>query len=233
MDTCVFCEQRGEDFPPEHWTSQWISRATIPEGKGVEHHVPGRDPWVHSAMDLTVEHVCPDCNHHWMSDIESAARDIALPLIEGGLTPRTFTSRQRKRLAIWSFMKLITLELGRPPYERATYPPEMYTGFKRFLQPPAGCVILIGHRELHGDPPLFLWFRSQGQEQETNVGGLPGFRSMLTIKHLVVDMVGVFHAPAIQLEDSDDRLIEIWPERGDAVWPPPAHFTRVRGNDLV
>ena len=108
-DTCVFCGKTGTDFKPEHWVSQWISRADIPKGKGILHFVPGRDPWPSRIVDLTVQHVCNECNHHWMSDIETRTRDIALPLIQGEVE-LTLTSLQQAQLAAWCFLKVITLD---------------------------------------------------------------------------------------------------------------------------
>lgn len=48
----------------------------------VEHNEYGSDvPRYARAFDLTVPHVCPDCNHHWMSDMESRTRDLVLALV--------------------------------------------------------------------------------------------------------------------------------------------------------
>jgi hypothetical protein len=169
-----------------------------------------------------------------MSDVETSVRNIALPLIEGDITPRTFTERELTRLAAWCFLKAVTLELGRPPYERPTHRPEMYSGFKKLRQPPAGSVILIGHRKIEdGERPTFVWFKSERQTQlDPVVGSLDRFRTAITIKHLVIEIVGVFNVPAVKLADHDPRLIQIWPTPRRATWPPAEEFRGVSENDL-
>ena len=83
-ETCVFCGSEGETFRPEHWIPQWLSRAVVGKRQMVEINEYGRDtPRYARAFELTVPRVCADCNHHWMSDMESRTRDLALPLIRG------------------------------------------------------------------------------------------------------------------------------------------------------
>ena len=235
-DTCVFCDTEGDDFGPEHWVPQWVSRATIPKGKGILHvRADGSDPRLSNIVDWTVAHICTKCNSDWMSALETKVRNIALPLIEGDEQPRILDRNQLHLLARWCFMKAITLELGRPENQGPpTYPPEIYSGFKRFKQPPNGCVISIGYREMPEDPPVFVWFRSQGQKHALPpFDHLPGYRGAVSIKHLVIDLVGVFAAPAIQVQDADPRLCQIWPFVANLDWPPPGRFQGIVDNDLV
>lgn len=231
-DTCVFCGKTGTDFKPEHWISQWISRATVGKNQGVMHHVPGRDPWLARAVDLTVEHVCPDCNHHWMSDIESRSRNLVLPLIEG--RTMSLVRKQQAQVATWCFLKLITLELGRPDDQDATYPPEVYRGFKIHQHPPSGCLLMIGHRLIEESPVMFVWWRSQaGQQTAPGLGPIPSYRTVLTIGHLVIDLIGVIANANLQTE-SDDRLVRVWPVETKTVdWPPATTFKGIVDNDLV
>lgn len=233
-DTCVFCGAIGTNWEPEHWVSQWISRARIPKGKGIQHHVPGRDPWASRYVDLTVPHICPDCNHHWLSDMESRVRDIALPLIEGDAAPRILTEKDQERLAAWCFLKTISVDLGRPLYEKRTYTDAIYTGFKRFKMPPQGCLISIGFREMPEDPPMFVWFRTQRENHpDPFLGDLRGYRAAFAIEHLVIDVIGVFAASAVQVHDADQRLMQIWPVKADLGYPPALRFKGVVNDDLV
>lgn len=232
-DTCAFCGTTGTGFKPEHWVSQWISRATIGKNQGVFHHVTGRDPWIGRIVDLTVPHVCPGCNHHWMSDIESRSRDLVLPLIRGA--PVTLGKRQQRALATWGFMKLITLELGRPEDESPTYPPAVYRGFCVHKNPPTGCLLSIGYREIPEYPPMFVWWRSRAFTQEVpGFGEAPSYQTTLSVGHLVIEVIGVLH-PGVDLHtESDDRLVHIWPIKAEAVdWPPPRRFKGASGTDLL
>ena len=237
IDTCVFCETTGDNFDPEHWVPKWVSRATIPEGKGIL-HMPRdgyeEEAWVSGIVDWTVEHVCTECNGGWMSALETKVRDIALPLIDGDEHGRRLDRHELHLLARWCFMKAITLELGRPEDQERTYPPEIYTGFKRFKQPPNGCVISVGYRAMPEDPPMFVWFRSQGQKHALPpFDSLGGYRGAVAIKHLVIDITGVFAAASIQVQDGDPRLMQIWPFLGNVDWPPAGRFQGIVNNDLV
>jgi hypothetical protein len=231
-DTCIFCGRAGDDFKPEHWVSQWISRSVIPPHKRVVHHVPGRDPWVRNLFDLTVKHVCTDCNHHWMSDIESRARPIALALIRG-VEERKLTAPEQRHLATWCFLKAVTAELGRPPDERPTYPTWIYEGLRQHQHPPHVCLVTVGLRDNLGDPELFVWWKSEGRQY--TLGGTrvaDGYRTAIAIGHLVIDVIGVLAPAKLEVED-DGRLLRIWPVSGPLDWPPPERFKAVINDDLT
>lgn len=170
-----------------------------------------------------------------MSDIETRARDIALPLIRGDETPRTFTAKQQELLATWCFLKAITLELGRPAYEVKTHPREMYTGLKKFGHPPNGSLITVGLRDMPEDPPIFVWFKSEGRQHTLpGVGHVGGYRTALTINHLVIDIVGIFIAAPLEMDNTDNRAVQIWPAVTEPLnWPPPVWFKGIVNNDLV
>jgi hypothetical protein len=232
-DTCVFCGATGTDFRPEHWVSQWISRAVIPAHKRVVHHVPGREIWVRNLFDLTVDHVCPNCNHHWMSDIESRAQPIALPLIQKDVA-KMLSPTQQRRLATWCFLKVITAELGRPAHEKPTYPDWIYEGFGQHHHPPDVCLISIGFRDDLGDPELFVWWKSEGHEYALADGReANGYRTTIAIGHLVIDVLGVLVPAKLEVED-DRRLLRIWPVSTRSLqWPPADRFKAVVNNDLA
>lgn len=233
-DTCAFCGHNGDHFKPEHWVSQWISRALIPQGKGIEHHVIGLTPWRAPIVDLTVDHVCEDCNHHWMSDIETRARNNVLALVRGETL--TLNQSQQQRVATWCFLKAITSELGRPLDQEATYPPFFYEAFKRALRPLNGCLVSIGFMEASNSPDRLLWFRSNGNKTPGPDGGdLTSYRTTFTISHLVVDVLGVIDPRVVvKIEEIDERFNPIWPSATKSLnWPPVARFTGIVNDDLV
>jgi hypothetical protein len=232
---CIFCGTEGTRFPPEHWVSQWISRAVVPKDKMVEIHEQGRDARYAKAFEMTVPGVCPECNHGWMSDIETRARDVALPLIRGDEV-QTLTANEQRRLAIWCFLKVITLEIGRPADHRPTFPREIYSGFRRFKQPPASSTaIWIGRRPI--DPaepkPRYVWFRSQGQQHTVpGLGDAAGHRTALVIGQLVIEVIGVFASPVTLHGEDDPRAVRIWPVVVPAVDMPTEPFMDIDG-DLI
>jgi hypothetical protein len=231
VDECVFCAATAPRFDPEHWVSKWISKAEVGKNQRIMNVAPGRDPWIAKIVELTVQHICEDCNNHWMSDMESQTRDIALPLIRGERT--TLDLRQQTKLATWCFLKVITLELGRPEDEQRSYPPFVYEGFHEHMRPPAGCVIAIGLRE-RSDDGLFVWWRSgAGEVAVPGLGKRASYRTALTIGHLVIETLGVLSGRVNPILEDDDRLVRIFPVTGPVAWPPEAAYTRVVDNDLT
>jgi len=111
----------------------------------------------------------------------------------------------------------------------------MYTGLKRFRKPPNGSHVTVGLRDIPEDPPIFIWFKSEGQNHPLPpVGEIGGYRTALTINHLVIDIVGIFAAVPLQMEDPDNRALQIWPvETVPLNWPPPVRFKGIVNNDLV
>jgi hypothetical protein len=213
--------------------SQWISKALIPKGKGIEHHVRGRTPWRSRIVDLTVPHVCDDCNHHWMSDLESVARNGVLSLLRGESV--ILNERNQRMVASWCFMKVITAELGRPADEAATYPPFIYEGFKEFKRPANGCAVTIGAME-PSDSRL-VWFQSEGQirhDLPAPIGEAPAYHTSFVIGQLVVDVLGILD-PRVHLHPEDDeRFVQIWPVRPEPVaWPPIRRFVGIENNRLI
>jgi hypothetical protein len=197
----------------------------------VEHNEYGSDePRYARAFDLTVPRVCPDCNHHWMSDMETRTRNLALALIRDERT--SLSGAEQRKLASWCFLKVLSLEIGRPEEHPPTFPDAMYTGFCRFQHPPlTSCAILIGRRHLEhadGSPAPFIWFNSQGQKHPfPGVGDVGGYRTSLAIGHLVIDVIGLFADIALQLQDADPRLVRIWPVVSPSIRLPAERFMAV------
>lgn len=201
----------------------------------VELHLHSQEIRYARGFDLTVPHVCPDCNHHWMSDMETQTRDIALPLIRGDRVS-SLSAADQAQLASWCFLKVISLEIGRPAEDERTYPDAIYTGFRRFKHPPvSSCAVSIGRRDIDPDDPrtLYIWFKSQGQKRTfPALGDLNGYRTALVIGHLVIDVIGIYANVALHLDD-DSRLVRIWPAVHPSVDLPSESFVGIRGDDLI
>lgn len=240
-DTCAFCGHSGSkrDFPPEHWVPDWLNRALFPTyAKGATHTRLGGTPWVKARFDLTVPHVCGRCNHGWMSLLESAVAEHAKPLILGTGGP-PYTEADQVLLATYCFLKALSLELGRPSDQQATYPRELYQGMRKHQKPPLGCSIAIGAREpIPAGDPIYVWFQSQAlpYETESPIGppSADGYHTTLVIGHLVIDVAGVL-VPVQAEMDHGERFVKFWPHApGESIgWPPPALFTGFGPDGLI
>jgi hypothetical protein len=159
--------------------------------------------------------------------MESQSRDLALPLIRGEAITLDFN--QQVQVASWCFLKAITLELGRPSGDYPnTYEPEVYQGFRQHLVPPLSCLITVGRREIVSD--VFVWFKSQRETHHTGppAGDIDGYRTALVIRHLAIEVFGVYRVPANVKGDDDARWLQIWPPSNEPLdWPPTGNFRLV------
>jgi hypothetical protein len=111
-DNCIFCgaeRPEGVEWPPEHWIPDWVSRAVIGPNQAIEHHSTDGRVWYAPVFEFTVGRICPKCNHHWMSNIETRASRLARPLVQGE-TPAALLIQEQEALAKWCYLKVISLE---------------------------------------------------------------------------------------------------------------------------
>jgi hypothetical protein len=84
--TCSFCGSTKRPRGREHVLAEWLSTIGL-DSPQVEYHVGwlNRVPrkWTSTPFTATVRAVCDDCNHDWMSDLESSAKLVLTPLILG------------------------------------------------------------------------------------------------------------------------------------------------------
>jgi hypothetical protein len=250
-DVCIFCGYEGDDFVPEHWIPDWLSRKLLPKhGSMVGHVIPDGSIVKRRYFVYTVDHVCKTkCNGGWMSDMESRASDDGdvLRLILGVPKP-PLSQEAQARLAAWCFLKAITVELARPgdigpPHYPATYPQAMYTAFRQERKPPTpNCSIALGFRTINTitEPdPLFVWSKSQGRNfpagDPGGIGSEAGYHTTLVIGHLVIDVAGLVRPINTKVDHGDERLVPLWPELpgGAFPWPPPKRFSGIANDDLI
>lgn len=222
MDRCVFCNREGE-FSPEHWIPQWLSHELRKRG-----YVPEGDE---DLFNMTVPHVCGECNSGWMSNIETRAKRHVLPLILGDYS-QPLTAQAVEHTVRWGYLKVISLELGRPAEHVPTHKDETYAQFKETRYPPyPNCSLAIGAREpITERHPTYVTFTSQALNQPGTVDTPRGpltyklhwHQTTLFVGHLVLNLVGfpngeranVHHAPGLQ---------SVWPllrDGGTFSWPP-------------
>jgi hypothetical protein len=237
----VFCGYEADEFPPEHWIPDWLSRELFPKYAkgGVVHSINGEETHIADVFEMTVQHVCQKCNETWMSTIESRAKKHVFPMIVADYSAR-ITKQAIEHVARWSYLKIISLELGRPGDHLPTHPPAVYAAFRQTRKPPYPNVSLaIGAREaVPRSRPDFVSFVSQSFQAPWGPGGsrVDFYRTTLVIGHLVIDAVGMAspnHRPNFEYADG---LQVVWPmivEGGTLTWPPDKRFRGIENGVLV
>jgi hypothetical protein len=184
---------------------------------------PGED----DLFNMTVPHVCGDCNSGWMSDIETKAKRHVVPFIfddyrqMGALTQQTVEHVSR-----WSYLKVISLELGRPSEHTPTHQPSTYSAFKKTRLPPyPNSSLAIGARERITDgQPTYIFFTSQAYNAPFAPLGdeLHWYETTLCVGHLVISLIGLPDRHRLNVHHAEG-LQPIWPlirEGGEFRWPP-------------
>lgn len=209
---------------------QWFNREVFPARSpgGVRHTLYDGTTWESERFDLSVDHVCRTCNNGWLSRLESRCKPHVLPLLLGQSGPRL--QHEWDLIASWCYLKVISLELGRPAEHRPTHPHATYAAFKATEKPPyPNCSLALGYNEIVDTSPTFIWFESSGQRLHatpTTPGG-HGYHTTLVIGHLVIDAFGFDVPGKLNVNHGDPRLHKLWPlliDGGTFTWPPPASF---------
>jgi hypothetical protein len=116
---CAFCPNPATPLAQEHLWSAWIGRLfpqqrltwTIvdPENFGVTRGQM-------ESFDLKIEAVCGDCNHGWMSTLETEIQPLLSGVIRDGES-MGFSKRDRAKLAAFTFKNAVIANYLNPARE--------------------------------------------------------------------------------------------------------------------
>lgn len=223
-DRCIFCDYEGDDFDPEHWIPQWLSRALEGKHKGIVHNLPGRAQFTSNKFEMTVKHVCKACNGGWMSDIETRAKAHVLPMIVGDYT-KHLSKQGFSEVVRWCYLKVLSLEIGRPDDQEATHAREVFRAFKDSKAPPrTGCAIALGVRSITDANPEFVIHHSGAYSVGSGAPLEPRFHwyvTTLVVGHLAIQVVGLRRTDDLDVEPAPGFQVA-WPigPGWTFTWPP-------------
>jgi hypothetical protein len=230
MRRCAFCGREIDaKAPPEHVIPKWVGRA-YPNAMFVRTDRHGKQ--VRSkVIEITVDTVCDDCNHHWMSDLETWASPMLKPILKG--ERQGLTVEQQVTLAQWATKTAMALDQEYPPEERV-WSPEVCKELMARKLPPPGVGVQLAHYTGTGDflkiahNDLYMRFIPPS----TRPGPPDGHRTAFRIDHLVVEVhrtkdplrlsIGAANKPRVVLRDI---LTPIWPTAEATSWPPRESFS--------
>lgn len=233
---CVFCASSGpvtgEDVLP-----RWLYRATgsLPLGR---HFVSHDDAVVRSWPGLpyhtTTNQVCAQCNHGWMSRLESVSGTLLRSAIRGTMTRRRFNGAECATLARWAQKTAMCIQL---PDELHIIPRSHYSEiYERRISgfPLDGCQAWIGRFV-----PTIPQVRHRLQPlPQLNVNGrpllgfaYPPYATTIAVGHVAIQTVMIDEegtGVALNFTGSpvrDATMLQIWPPAPKVEWPPPASLT--------
>jgi len=227
---CVFCGSPG--VTREHVWPKWLGEAVVshfgsPGKWAVTNRVVTRGASERTAhkLDATVKRVCAGCNSGWMSQLESLARPLILPMLFRQHATVELAPDAQRTIATWAVKTAMMSEL--------LHPADALTqqAYSRFYvnRDPTGCTVWAA---AYGDPELALLsdvrpiqvtashsFTRDGirvAEPVKRNAALSTLRLFsLVLQVLICDQ----QLPAGEWSDGD-LLLTIWPPGGGTVrWP--------------
>lgn len=221
MRRCVFCGQGiARGTPPEHVIPQWIARA-YPDAMFTTKHSSGRVV-KSKVIDIRAHSVCTDCNHGWMSDLETKASPLLKPMLKGHA--QGLSIEQQVLLAQWATKTAMTLDQTYPRDQRVFSIGECKQLMDREMPPPgtgvqlaryagSGVFLEFGHNDLYRTAIADI----------SNPGPPDGHRTAIRIDKLVLE-VNMTSDANLDLRaasrDVRDILLPIWPSTTPIAWPP-------------
>jgi hypothetical protein len=219
---CSFCHEAiPKSVPPEHVIPKWVAR----EYPGATFSSRRRDGTIirsKKAIEITTDAVCPECNHHWMSDLETWASPLLKPMLKGGT--QGLSVEQQVLIAQWATKTAMTLEQTYPVEERIFSPAQCKHLMDSKLPPPGfgvqlaryvgnGDFLAMGHNDLY----------RRAIPVGTRPGPPDGHRTAIRIDQLVFE-VNVTSDAHLDLRaaqiDVRDLILRIWPSVSPIAWPP-------------
>ena len=171
--------------------------------------------WKAPPYTQTVNHVCRGCNNGWMSTLETEAKPLLQPMIEG--RHKQLHPRSQRIIAAWAFKTAAMLEFI------ASAEPAIVQEQRDWL---------LAHREPH--PSVHVWVagcseRIHASCRQTRflVGeaGTSGFATTLSIGHFACQVAGSVGSNIVRNDVRLPGVRAIWPARTESfVCPPRPRF---------
>jgi hypothetical protein len=196
---------------------------TYPETRGEIDYPPERPIFSKKRFELVADTVCRDCNHHWMSDLETQASPLLTPMIEG--EPHGLGLEQQVLLGRWITKTVLTWDQSMRPESRM-YPAPFCRWLRDKQLPPPGAVVRLGKYE--GSSRFFVYMSYEALWAEIpadliNPGPPDAHRTTIRIGQLMMEFTLREDAKAVvHLKGGDiaDLLITVWPATDITCWPP-------------
>jgi hypothetical protein len=218
---CIFCDYKIDaKAPPEHVIPKWVGRE-YPNAMFLQTFADGSTRRS-KTIKITVDTVCEDCNHHWMSDLETQGSVLLKPMLKGHT--QGLGIEQQARLATWATKTAVTLDQTYPPSEQV-FAPDACKWLMENELPPPGVIVHFGRYAGNGD---FLTFAHndlyrRAIPEGTRPGPPDASRSFIRIDQLIVE-VTITQDAKLDLRAAgrniNDMIIKIWPTTAPVAWPP-------------
>jgi hypothetical protein len=236
---CLFCG--GRPVTLEHAVPEWLLRELGTfgsEGRMQAWFGPAEASreWVGS--EIKAKAVCNDCNHGWMSQLETAAIPIIKPLLADLSFP--VDRQQQRTLSLWVVKTAIAVEASAPKQHESVYSKEQRDRL-RTLEMPPHTMVFVGRNAVSDETFASSRRLLQPVTVAPSSGRSPleeGSATTLGCGRLVFQVVHVRVRPGSEPEtitlhprpgDWSRLLVQLWPlERDTVYWPPASSVSHSR-----
>lgn len=235
--SCIFCEERGQRAR-EDVTPKWLARELGGQapfahtrvtfvGPGSE-RAPKTSAWG-SLATQKLRDVCRSCNSNWMSDLETGAKLVLLPMVRGERS--TVDPQDQQLLARWAQVKAIALDAWhvseRLPNKGVRHLPETiaHAIYERSDPLPNGAVLVGTYQPMEGSAVPYARWHQQAVLSDRPVAGVG---MVFAFGHLFLKILFVIAADKrpvqVEVPTGNDQLFLCWPQPipRDLDWPLPA-----------
>lgn len=225
--TCIFCG--GSPTTKEHLWPDW-ARRLLGDVEPLSHRQharqDGREPidreWRTPPFRTTVKAVCAGCNNGWMSRLESRAKLLLLPMLEG--RGRELHQDGQRTLAAWALKTAMMVEHTLGPEKRVV--PEEEHAYLLEHEHPSEHVVIWMATYIGSMPGACRLF---GLDADVTQGPDRGRRDMwgvtVTLGSVVFQAFGTTIGPLLEgLEINHPGVQQIWPYQRSFTWTPRAGF---------
>ncbi len=221
---CGFCESTTSKITNEHVFAEWLtpvigadSTTRIRHSRAAEGQK--RTSWDTDTLTHKVRMACHPCNSGWMSDLEGAVKNIIPPMIRDEKRV-TLDVDEQSAIAAWAVKTAMVSEYhspNGPQYFTQAERRSLMNG--RGPRSELGAHVWVGHYSGRNDGIL---------SASTLLTRVPtiveGFTLAFILRkffvQIFVERLSARHDIYTRPGPWHEALIEVWPPRGFAVWPP-------------
>lgn len=240
--SCIFCGRDDGPITKEDVVPRW-TRAYFPEVEDTSHEafvilpdgagVTQKYAYSAAAMEVTVNAVCGECNHGWMSAMEGSVMSVLGPMLRVGADRHSLSASDLRILATWALKTSIAFEFVTP--ENVYIPQEQRTLMAEHQGLALNTHVWMGARFDDHDLVRFRSHRMISTLAGGRVLGEVTYEATLLVHAVVWRIVGTtIREVDLTFDRPGPAMHPIWPPRGDSsgpgwphgdtTWPPRLGF---------
>jgi hypothetical protein len=171
--------------------------------------------WTNKELAIVARQVCKKCNNGWMSDLESRAKPVLTPLVQGA--SGYLDASDQATIAAWGAKTALALHLTTP---EKVAPVEHYREIASTGLPPKQTLVWLA---AHDARAIDAYHRSHVLSFDGATMRVAGYATTIAISRVVIQVVGYVATDRLEVVKGGrwrGATIRIRPPSGIVSWPP-------------